>query len=215
MRICRTGVAGPVRKRTQGPRRTARQYRDGTAGPTANWFNPDPHEVQHQWRRCFHPGTPPLPTTDPLPLLSAPGGVQAPSPNPRRMHLSQSELDGVVAAAIAQWASAGASASQLAALHATSFSIADLSLWRCRRRNRRRRISRSTSTATATAGSSIRRRRTIRNSPTLPPSSTDLFTDPTNAAAGHLDMLTTVAPRTGSRARSARTLTASNSARTT
>src|SRR4029077_11973108 len=65
--------------------------------------------------------------TLPSPLLAASGGIQPSSPTLGEMHLTQSELDSVVAAAIAQWAAAGASASQLAALHAATFSVADLS----------------------------------------------------------------------------------------
>ena len=60
------------------------------------------------------------------PLLATSGGVQASSPTAGETHLTQAELDSVVTAAIAEWAAAGASASQLAALHATTFTVADL-----------------------------------------------------------------------------------------
>ena len=71
-------------------------------------------------------GSPPLPTA-PVPLLAAEGGVQASSPTPGETHLAQAQLDSVVAAAIAQWAHAGASAAQLAALAAITFTVGDLS----------------------------------------------------------------------------------------
>jgi large repetitive protein len=143
----------------------------------------------------------PGPITTP-PLFAATGGVQASSPTPGETNLTQAELDSVVAAAIAEWAAAGASASQLAALHAVSFSVADLS-------------------GSDLSGNIIGE----ENSPTHitiddnaaghgwfvdpTPSNnsefthaqnaagTDLLTDPSNAAAGHLDLLTTVTHELG------------------
>jgi hypothetical protein len=137
----------------------------------------------------------PLPTL-PSPLLAAPGGVQASSPTPGEMHLTQAELDSVVAAAIAEWAAAGASTSQLAALNATTFSVGDL--------------------AGSIVGEQIPGHITIDTNaaghgwfvdPTpsdnsefthaLNAAGTDLLTDPSNAAAGHLDLLTTVTHELG------------------
>jgi VCBS repeat-containing protein len=130
------------------------------------------------------------------PLFAAAGGVQASSPTPGETHLTQAQLDTVVAAAIAQWAHAGASASQLAALHATTFSVADLS--------------------GVTVGEETSGHITIDIDaashgwfvdPTPNDNSefthavnatgTDLYTDPSNAAAGHLDLLTTVTHELG------------------
>jgi VCBS repeat-containing protein len=137
-------------------------------------------------------GLPPQPS----PLLAAPGGVQASSPTPGETHLTQAELDSVVAAAIAQWAHAGASASQLAAMHATVFSVEDL--------------------AGTTVGEQSPGLITIDVDaaghgwfvdPTPNDNSefthaqnaagTDLLTDLSNAAAGHLDLLTTVTHELG------------------
>jgi len=54
------------------------------------------------------------------------GGVQPSSLTPGEMNLTQDELDTFVSAAIAQWAAAGASASQLASLYDTHFTVGDL-----------------------------------------------------------------------------------------
>jgi VCBS repeat-containing protein len=137
----------------------------------------------------------PLPA-NPQPLFAASGGVQASSPTAGETHLTQAELDSVVAAAIGQWALAGASAAQLAALHATTFSVADLS--------------------GVTIGEETSGHITIDIDaaghgwfidPTPSDNSefthaanaagTDLYTDPSNAAAGHLDLLTTVTHELG------------------
>ncbi|MGF6429211.1 cadherin domain-containing protein [Bradyrhizobium elkanii] len=144
----------------------------------------------------FTQGTPPLPTTNTLPLLAESGGVQATTPSAGEMHLTQSQLDSVVSAAIAQWAKAGASSDQLAALHAVTFSIADL--------------------VGQTVGEEGAGHITIDIDaaghgwfvdPTpsdnsefklaLNASGTDLLTDPSTAAAGHLDLLTTVVHELG------------------
>ena len=60
------------------------------------------------------------------PMLAAAGGVQASSPTPGETHLTQAQLDSVVGAATSQWAHAGASSAQLAALAAITFTVADL-----------------------------------------------------------------------------------------
>ena len=140
-----------------------------------------------------------LPTLPPVvqPLLAAPGGVQASTPTPGVTDLTQAELDSVVAAAIADWAAAGASASQLAALHATTFGIADLS---------GNIIGEETSPAHITIDASADGNGwfidpTPTNNSEFPnaqnASGTDLLTDPSNAAAGHMDLLTTVVHELG------------------
>jgi len=140
--------------------------------------------------------TPPLPPVV-LPLLAASGGVQSSSPTSGEMHLTQAELDSVVAAAIAQWAAAGASASQLAALHAATFSIADLSGNIVGEESAPAHITIDTDAdghgwfvdPTPSSSSEFTH--------TLNAAGTDLLTDPSNAAAGHLDLLTTVAHEMG------------------
>ncbi|MBR0850054.1 cadherin domain-containing protein, partial [Bradyrhizobium diazoefficiens] len=131
-----------------------------------------------------------------LPLDAAPGGVQAISPTAGETHLTQQQLDSVVAAAIAQWTHAGASAAQLAALSAITFSVGDL--------------------AGNTIGEEGAGHITIDSDaaghgwfvdPTPNDNSefthaanaagTDLFTDPSSAAAGHLDLLTAVTHEMG------------------
>ncbi len=74
----------------------------------------------------FNQGTPPLPTTNPLPLLAAPGGVQAQGNDLWGDVLTGETLDTIIAAAIQRWAATGLTDEQLAALNATTFEIADL-----------------------------------------------------------------------------------------
>jgi hypothetical protein len=130
-------------------------------------------------------------------LLAAPGGVQASSPTPGETNLTQAELDSVVAAAIADWAAAGASASQLAALHATTFSVANLG---------GNILSEETTPAHITVDASAAGHGWYID-PTPSDNSefanaqnaagTDLLTDPSNAAAGHMDLLTAVTHELG------------------
>ena len=135
-----------------------------------------------------------------LPLLAALGGVAAATPaqaaSTGDYHLTQVALDSVVAAAIAQWAAAGASASELAALRATVFSVADLS-----------------DNTLADEGQGHIRIDTDAAGhgwfvdPTPNDNSefthaqnaagTDLLTDSTSAAAGHMDLLTAVSHEMG------------------
>ncbi|WP_129411833.1 hypothetical protein [Mesorhizobium sp. Pch-S] len=74
----------------------------------------------------FNQGTPPLPTTNPLPLLAAPGGVEAQGDDLWGDVLTGETLDTIIAAAIQRWAATGLTDEQLAALNATTFQIADL-----------------------------------------------------------------------------------------
>jgi len=137
------------------------------------------------------PGNIPTP-----PLLAAPGGVQAILPTPGETHLVQAQLDTVVTAAIAQWAHAGASAAQLAALSAITFSVADLA---------------GHVIGDHSAGHIVIDTDAAGHGWFVDPTpwdnfefthaanaaGTDLFTDPTNAAAGHLDLLTAVVHEMG------------------
>ncbi len=136
-----------------------------------------------------------------LPLLAAAGGVAAASAaqaaSSGDYHLTQPELDSVVAAAIAQWEAAGASASQLAALHATTFSVADLSDNTIGEEGSPSHITIDTDAAghgwfvdpTPSSNSEFTHAQNAAG--------TDLLTDPTNAAAGHLDLLTAVSHEMG------------------
>lgn len=74
----------------------------------------------------YNQGTPPLPTTNPLPLLAAPGGVEAQGEDLWGDVLTGETLDTIIAAAIQRWAATGLTDEQLAALNATTFQIADL-----------------------------------------------------------------------------------------
>ena len=136
-----------------------------------------------------------LPTLPPL--LAAPGGVQAASPTPGVTDLTQAELDAVVAAAIADWAAAGASASQLAALHAVTFSVADLPGNILGEENSPTQITIDTNAD----GNGWFVDSTPSDNSEFPhaqnAAGTDLLTDPTNAAAGHMDLLTAVSHELG------------------
>jgi hypothetical protein len=131
------------------------------------------------------------------PMLAASGGVQASTPNAGEMHLTQAQLDSVVTAAIAQWAAAGASASQLAALHATTFSVADLSANTIGKEGAPSHITIDVDAAghgwfvDPTPSDSFEFTHALNGA------GTDLLTDPTSAAAGHLDLLTTVSHEMG------------------
>src|SRR5262249_6104000 len=70
-------------------------------------------------------GTPTAPT-NPNALFSASGGVESASNIAGEMHLSQSQLDGMVAVAISYWAVAGLSAAQIAYLQSVSYNVGDL-----------------------------------------------------------------------------------------
>jgi VCBS repeat-containing protein len=132
------------------------------------------------------------PGTGVYPLLAGTGGVQASSPTPGEMNLTQAELDSVVAAAIADWAAAGASASQLAALKATTFSIADLSGTTLGEESTPSHI---TIDVNADGHGWFVDPTPANNSEfthAQNAAGTDLLTDPSNAAAGHMDLLTTV-----------------------
>jgi hypothetical protein len=136
-----------------------------------------------------------------LPMNAASGGVAAATPaqaaSTGDYHLTQSQLDSVVAAAIAQWAAAGASASQLAAMHATTFSVADLSANTIGQEGAPAHITIDTDAAghgwfvdpTPTDNSEFTHAQNAAG--------TDLLTDPTTAAAGHLDLLTAVSHELG------------------
>ena len=119
------------------------------------------------------------------------------------MHLTQAELDSVVAAAIAQWAAAGASATQLAALHATTFSVSDLSGETVGQESAPALITIDTSAAGHGWFVDPTPLDNFEFTHALNSAGTDLLTDPSNAAAGHLDLLTTVTHELG-RARTRR-----------
>ncbi|WP_375412919.1 VCBS domain-containing protein [uncultured Bradyrhizobium sp.] len=133
-------------------------------------------------------------TTHVSPLLAAAGGIAGSSPG--NTHLNQAQLDSIVAAAIGQWALAGASASQLAALHATNYVVGDLS----------GTIVGEQSTGQITidvdaAGHGWFVDPTPNDNSEFAHAAnaagTDLYTDPSNAAAGHLDLLTAVSHEMG------------------
>ncbi|MCW2205021.1 hypothetical protein ABIF21_003808 [Bradyrhizobium elkanii] len=130
------------------------------------------------------------------PLLAEAGGVQVSTPGTGEMHLTQAELNSVVSAAIAQWASAGASATQLALLHATTFSVVDLA---------GQIVGQEGAGHITIDTDAARHGWFIDPTPSdnfefahaVNAAGTDLLTDPSTAAAGHLDLLTTVVHELG------------------
>jgi hypothetical protein len=133
-------------------------------------------------------------------MLATDGGVAAATPaqaaSTGEYHLTQAELDSVVAAAISQWSAAGASASQLAALHATVFTVAALSGGVIGEQS----PGQITIDASASGHGWFVDPTPNDNSEfthALNAAGTDLYTDATSAAAGHLDLLTTVTHEMG------------------
>ena len=133
-------------------------------------------------------------------MLATDGGVAAATPaqaaSTGEYHLTQAELDSVVAAAISQWSAAGASASQIAALHATVFTVAALSGGVIGEQS----PGQITIDASASGHGWFVDPTPNDNSEfthAQNAAGTDLLTDPSNAAAGHLDLLTTVTHEMG------------------
>jgi large repetitive protein len=135
-----------------------------------------------------------------LPLLAALGGVAAATPaqaaSTGDYHLTQVELDSVVAAAIGQWAAAGASASELAALRATVFSVADLSDNTIADEGQGHiRIDTDAAGHGWFVDSTPNDNSEFTHAQNA--AGTDLLTDSTSAAAGHMDLLTAVSHEMG------------------
>ncbi|MGY3583916.1 hypothetical protein ACVIGB_007026 [Bradyrhizobium sp. USDA 4341] len=130
------------------------------------------------------------------PLLAEAGGVQASTPSTGEMHLTQAELGSVVSAAITEWASAGANATQLALLHAATFSIADLAGLIVGQEGA---LHITIDTDAAGHGWFIdpTPADNFEFAHAVNAAGTDLLTDPSTAAAGHLDLLTTVVHELG------------------
>lgn len=112
------------------------------------------------------------------------------------MHLTQAELNSVVSAAIAEWASAGANATQLALLHAATFSIADLA-GQIVGQEGALHITIDTDAAGHGWFIDPTPSDNFEFTHAVNAAGTDLLTDPSTAAAGHLDLLTTVVHELG------------------
>ncbi|GKQ54999.1 S-layer family protein [Bradyrhizobium sp. Ce-3] len=127
-------------------------------------------------------------------MVAVSGGVEATSPTAGETHLTQTELNSVISAAIAQWASAGATASQLATMKAVTFSIASLG---------GNVISAESNGHVTIDASAAGHGWFVDPTPSdnfefaHAATATDLFADPTSVAAGHLDLLTAVAHELG------------------
>ncbi|MDP1584286.1 MAG: cadherin domain-containing protein [Bradyrhizobium sp.] len=128
---------------------------------------------------------------DDAPLLAADGGIQASTPTPGVTQLTQSQLNSVVAAAIAKWADAGATAAQLAALSAITFTVADLA-GRVIGVERAGQIVIDIDAAGHGWFVDATPNDNFEFNFAANAGGTHLFTNPANSAAGHLDLLTAV-----------------------
>ncbi|VVB43594.1 hypothetical protein RHAL8_00779 [Beijerinckiaceae bacterium RH AL8] len=130
---------------------------------------------------------------NPTALLAGSGGVQAATPTAGETHLSQAELNATVAAAIAVWQKAGLSADQVAHLESVSYQVGDtMGGW----------LGESTPGHVVIGPDAGGQGWYI--DPATGPSAfagpagvTHLTADPTSAAAGHYDLLTTVVHEMG------------------
>lgn len=129
-------------------------------------------------------------------MLAADGGVQAAVANPGETHLTQSELNSVVSAAIAQWVKAGVDSDQLAALHAVTFSVADLA-GQIVGLESAGHITIDTDAAGHGWFIDPTPSDNFEFTHALNASGSSLQTDPSTAAAGHLDLLTAVVHELG------------------
>lgn len=98
---------------------------------------------------------------------------------------------------IAQWAAAGASASQIALLNVTTFSVADLSGQTVGQESAPAHITIDTDADGHGWFIDTTPSDNLEFTHALNSAGTDLLTDPSNAAAGHLDLLTTVTHELG------------------
>ncbi|MES5485986.1 hypothetical protein QMZ05_24805 [Bradyrhizobium sp. INPA03-11B] len=130
------------------------------------------------------------------PMLAADGGVQAAVATPGETHLTQSELNSVVSAAIAQWVKAGVDSDQLAALHAVTFSVADLA-GQIVGLESAGHITIDTDAAGHGWFVDPTPSDNFEFTHALNASGSSLQTDPSTAAAGHLDLLTAVVHELG------------------
>jgi hypothetical protein len=125
------------------------------------------------------------------PLLAAGGGVESASGSPGETHLTQAALDSVVAAAIAHWAAAGLSASQLAVLQSVTLDVVDIPGIE---------LGASTTGHITIDSDAAGKGWFVDPTPfdssefayTANAAETRLFADPSQAPAGHMDLLTTV-----------------------
>jgi len=124
------------------------------------------------------------------PLIAADGGVAAAVASSGETHLSQAQLDSVVQAAVAYWAVAGASAEQLAVLGQLTFSVGDLASRYLSQWDAPGHITVSPDAA----GYGWFVDPTPFESSEFPhaAAATDLYADPSQSAAGHMDLLTAV-----------------------
>ena len=133
------------------------------------------------------PGTAILPS-NPNALFSGSGGVAALNPTTGETHLTQAELNTAVAAAIANWKAAGLSDDKIAQLEHTTYDVADITPgW----------LGQSTPGHVTVDVNADGHGWYIDPTPTDNSefgivSGTTLLTDSTTAAAGHIDLVTTL-----------------------
>ncbi|GGI20989.1 beta strand repeat-containing protein [Bradyrhizobium guangdongense] len=136
-----------------------------------------------------HNGGHTITPSNPNALFAADGGVASATGSTGEMHLTQAELNKVVAATIADWAAAGLSSDKVALLQSVTYDVADItSGW----------LGQSTAKHVTIDVNADGHGWFVDPTPldnfefAHAVSSTHLVTDPTTAAAGHMDLLTTV-----------------------
>jgi hypothetical protein len=130
-----------------------------------------------------------LTPTNPTALFLASGGVASTTGSTGETHLTQAELNKVVAAAIANWAAAGLSSDKIAALEHVTYDVANITPgW----------LGQSTPGHVTIDASADGHGWFVDPTPqdnsefAHQVSATNLATDPTTDAAGHIDLLSTV-----------------------
>jgi large repetitive protein len=127
--------------------------------------------------------------SNPNAMLAASGGVESASATPGETNLAPAQLEGVLAAAVAYWVAAGATSDQLAKLEHVTFEIGDaMPGW----------LAQSTAGHVLIDASADGHGWFVDQTPfdsaefANMVSDTRAFTDPDQAAAGHMDLLTVV-----------------------
>jgi large repetitive protein len=203
-----TGITGPngnlafVNANTGGP--NSHLYLEGFNTDTNTTWNVNGNTPADSTLEANSPGSAAIPGTHNgghtiLPsnanaLFAASGGVQAVPPTAGEMNLTQTELNQAVAAAIALWTHAGLSADQIALLQHVTYDVADITPgW----------LGQSTPGHVTIDVNADGHGWFIDSSPSgntafaHAVSATDLLADPSSAAAGHSDLITTVAHEMG------------------
>ena len=174
-------------------------YLEGFTTDTNTTWNANGNTPQNSTLDANSPGSSAIPgghnnghtilPSNPTALFSAAGGVASTTGSTGEMNLTQAELNKIVAAAIADWAAAGLSSDKIAQLQHVTYDVADItSGWLGQSTPGHVTVDVSADGhgwfVDPTPGDNFEFAHAI--------SASTLVTDPTTAAAGHMDLLTTV-----------------------